>query len=110
MFIEHNLHRDVSLQTMADHANLHPTHVSKIYKLETGEGISDYVFRLRMERACHLLTTTDKKVYEIGSEIGYLDPAYFIKVFKRQFSVTPQEYRNSINRETDSYTELNFIL
>lgn len=103
MFVEQNLHRDVSLRTMADHLSLHPTHLSKIYKLETGEGISDYVFRLRMERACHLLTTTDKKVYEIGSEIGYWDPAYFIKVFKRQFSVTPQEYRDCINSTTDSY-------
>ncbi|WP_424769299.1 response regulator transcription factor [Paenibacillus sp. sgz302251] len=93
-FAEQNLHRDVSLRAMADHVNLHPTHLSKIYKIETGEGISDYVSRLRMERACHTLKTTDKKIYEIGMEIGYMDPAYFIKVFKRQFGVTPQEYRD----------------
>ncbi|AOZ93693.1 response regulator transcription factor [Paenibacillus crassostreae] len=94
-FAEKNLHDDVSLRALATHANLHPTHLSKIYKIETGEGISDYVFRLRMERACHLLKTTDKRIYEVGKEIGYLDSAYFIKVFKRQFAVTPQEYRDS---------------
>jgi two-component system response regulator YesN len=94
-FAEKNLHDDVSLRALADHVNLHPTHLSKIYKIETGEGISDYVFRLRMERACHILKTTDKKVYEVSKEIGYLDSAYFIKVFKRQFTVTPQEYRDS---------------
>lgn len=93
-FTDKNLHLDVSLRVLADHVNLHPTHLSKIYKIETGEGISDYVSRLRMERACHKLKTTDKKVYEIGKEIGYMDPAYFIKVFKRQFGVTPQEYRD----------------
>ncbi|OPA81036.1 DNA-binding response regulator [Paenibacillus selenitireducens] len=93
-YVEKNLHNDVSLRALADHVNLHPTHLSKIYKIETGEGISDYVFRLRMERASHKLMTTDKKVYEISMEIGYLDPAYFIKVFKRQFGVTPQEYRD----------------
>jgi two-component system response regulator YesN len=93
-FAEKNLHLDVSLRALADHVNLHPTHLSKIYKIETGEGISDYVASLRMERACRLLGTTDKKVYEISTEIGYLDPAYFIKVFKRQFGVTPQEYRD----------------
>ncbi|WP_018755893.1 response regulator transcription factor [Paenibacillus terrigena] len=93
-FAEKNLHLDVSLRALADHVNLHPTHLSKIYKIETGEGISDYVSRLRMDRACHKLKTTDKKVYEISQEIGYLDPAYFIKVFKRQFGVTPQEYRD----------------
>ncbi|MFC5704094.1 response regulator [Cohnella faecalis] len=95
-FIDKNLHLDVSLRALADRVNLHPTHLSKIYKLETGEGISDYVSVLRMERACHLLRTTDKKVYEISAEIGYLDPAYFIKVFKRQFGVTPQDYRDGI--------------
>jgi two-component system response regulator YesN len=93
-FAERNLHLDVSLRALADHVNLHTTHLSKIYKLETGEGISDYVARLRMERACHLLRASEKKVYEISAEIGYLEPAYFIKVFKKQFGVTPQEYRN----------------
>ena len=93
-FVERNLHLDVSLRALADHVNLHPTHLSKLYKIETGEGVSDYVFRLRMETACHRLKTTEKKIYEISSEIGYLDPAYFIKVFKRQYGVTPQEYRD----------------
>jgi two-component system response regulator YesN len=93
-YTDKNLHLDVSLRALADHVNLHPTHLSKIYKIETGEGISDYVSRLRMERACHKLKTTTKKVYEISMEIGYMDPAYFIKVFKRQFGVTPQEYRD----------------
>ncbi|MBH5318379.1 response regulator [Paenibacillus sp. GSMTC-2017] len=92
-FVEANLHHDVSLRALADHVNLHPTHLSKLYKIETGEGVSDFVSRLRMETACHKLKTTDKKVYEISAEIGYLDPAYFIKVFKRQFGTTPQEYR-----------------
>ncbi|WP_172196274.1 response regulator [Saccharibacillus qingshengii] len=94
-FADKNLHLDVSLRALADHVNLHPTHLSKIYKIETGEGISDYVANLRMERACYKLKSTDKKVYEIGLEIGYMDPAYFIKVFKRHFGMTPQDYRDS---------------
>ncbi|OBZ13153.1 response regulator [Bacillus sp. FJAT-26390] len=102
-FVEKNLHLDVSLRTLADHVNLHPTHLSKIYKIETGEGISNYVASLRMDRACHLLRATEKKVYEISMEVGYLDPAYFIKVFKRQFGVTPQDYRDGNNSLTDSY-------
>ncbi|QMV40658.1 response regulator transcription factor [Cohnella cholangitidis] len=92
-FVQANLHQDVSLRALADHVNLHPTHLSKLYKIETGEGVSEYVSRLRMETACHKLKTTDRKIYEISADIGYLDPAYFIKVFKRQFGVTPQEYR-----------------
>lgn len=60
-FTDKNLHLDVSLRVLADHVNLHPTHLSKIYKIETGEGISDYISRLRMDRACHKLKTTSKK-------------------------------------------------
>lgn len=60
-FTDKNLHLDVSLRVLADHVNLHPTHLSKIYKIETGEGISDYISRLRMDRACHKLVTTTKK-------------------------------------------------
>jgi two-component system response regulator YesN len=92
-FVQANLQHDVSLRALADHVNLHPTHLSKLYKIETGEGVSEYVSRLRMETACHMLKTTDRKVYEISADIGYMDPAYFIKVFKRQFGVTPQGYR-----------------
>lgn len=60
-YTDKNLHDDVSLRVLADHVNLHPTHLSKIYKIETGEGISDYISRLRMDRACHKLKTTNKK-------------------------------------------------
>lgn len=60
-YVDKHLHLDVSLRALADHVNLHPTHLSKIYKLETGEGISDYVSSVRMERACHMLKATDKR-------------------------------------------------
>jgi len=67
--------------------------LSKIYKLETKEGLKDYLFRVRMEKAKHLLLSSDLKIYEITEQIGYLNTAYFIKVFKKHFGKTPQEYR-----------------
>lgn len=65
--------------------------------------MSEYVSRLRMETACHKLKTTDRKIYEISADIGYLDPAYFIKVFKRQFGVTPKNTEKENNNMTESY-------
>ncbi|MFD0868993.1 response regulator transcription factor [Paenibacillus residui] len=93
-YIHSNLAEDVSLQTLATHVDMHPVYLSKVYKLETGEGLKDYLSRVRMERAVHLLLNTDLKVYEITSQVGYLNTAYFIKVFKKAFGVTPQEYRD----------------
>ncbi len=102
-FVERNLHLDVSLRALADHVNLHPTHLSKLYKIETGEGVSDYVFRLRMETACHMLKTTEKKIYEISSEIGYLDPAYSTGSRRRITGTAKQQHDRVLSKLTKSY-------
>ncbi len=91
-FIDKNLDTDVSLQSISDHVYLHPVYLSKVYKLETGEGLSEYINRTRMEKACHLLKNSRRKIYEIAESLGY-QTNYFIRVFKRQYGMTPQEYR-----------------
>ncbi|MFD2614806.1 response regulator [Paenibacillus gansuensis] len=93
-FIEEQLSKDVSLQTIAEHVFLHPVYLSKVYKLETGESLSDYIFRVRMEKAAYLLIHSDLKIYEITAQLGYQNPQYFIKMFRKQYGTTPQEYRD----------------
>lgn len=92
-FVQEHLSEDVSLQAIADHVYMHPTHISKVFKRETGENISDYLLRLRMEKAVYLLKDSRYKIYEIASRLGYKNPTYFIKVFKEHFGVTPHEFR-----------------
>lgn len=93
-YIEANLNRDVSLQAIADSVFLHPVYLSKLYKLETGETLSDYLFRFRMEKAAYLVKHTDLRIYEITELVGYQNAAYFIKVFHKHFGITPQKYRS----------------
>ncbi|MEK3881721.1 response regulator [Paenibacillus sp. PL2-23] len=85
---------DASLQTIADHVYLNPSYLSKVYKLETGEGISEYLSRLKMEAAAHLLRSSSQKIYEIAAGVGYQKTSYFIKVFKDRYGMTPQEFRD----------------
>ncbi|MEX1028901.1 MAG: response regulator [Paenibacillaceae bacterium] len=92
-FVQEHLSEDVSLQAIADYVYLHPTHVSKVFKRETGENISEYLLRLRMEKAVFLLKDSRYKIYEVAGLLGYKNPTYFIKVFKEHFGVTPQEFR-----------------
>lgn len=94
-FVQEHLVEDVSLQRIADHLRIHPVHVSRLFKLETGENLSDYVLRLKMEKAVKLLEDPHLKNYEIALRLGYQNPNYFIKVFKKYYSMTPQEYRNA---------------
>ncbi len=96
-FIDHHLSGDVSLSKIADHVYLHPVYLSRLYKKETGESLSTYISRIRLEKAAYLLTHTNKKVHEISKDIGYLKPQYFIKLFKEQNLLTPQEFRENIS-------------
>lgn len=53
--------QELSVKTIADQVYLHPVYLSKIYKAETGEGLGDYIIRMRMERALYLLKYSNKK-------------------------------------------------
>jgi len=95
-FVDRHLAADVSLPAIADHVHLHPVYLSKVYKVETGEALTAYVYRLRMEKAAYYLRTSAAKVFEVAELVGYNNTAYFIRVFKKFYDVTPQEYRDSL--------------
>lgn len=94
-YIEQHMDGDASLQAIACHVGLHPAYLSKVYKMETGTGISDYVMKVKMEKAVELLRSKNEKIYNIASQLGYHTPHYFIKVFKKYYGVTPQEFKQS---------------
>ncbi|MNM00219.1 putative response regulatory protein [compost metagenome] len=86
-----------SLQSISAHVFLNPSYLSKVYKLETGEGISEYILQVRMEIAKELLAESPNKIYEISVQLGYQKPSYFIQLFKKHYGMTPQEYRNMLD-------------
>ncbi|GGH15505.1 response regulator transcription factor [Paenibacillus segetis] len=89
------MHRqDISVKTIADKVYLHPVYLSKVYKAETGESLSNYIIRMRMEQAHYLLKHSHKKIYEITEELGYQNPQYFSKIFRKFYGMTPQEFRD----------------
>ncbi|MFC7677649.1 response regulator [Paenibacillus sp. GCM10028914] len=93
-FIDQHLNEDVTLKTIADHIYLHPVYLSRLYKKEMGMTLSAYITKIRLEKAVYLLTQTNKKIFEISKEIGYHKPQYFISLFKEQYLLTPQEFRD----------------
>lgn len=93
-FVDENITNDVSLQSIADHVYLHPVYVSKVYKLETGDNLSDYIQTVRMQKAEYLLKSSTEKIYEIASRLGYQRPHSFNHAFKKHKGMTPQEYRD----------------
>jgi two-component system response regulator YesN len=92
-YIEQHLSKDVTLQAISEHVRLHPTYISAMYKQETGENLSEYIYRYRMEKAAYLLRNSKAKIYEIAAQLGYQYTPYFTKLFKSYFGTSPQEYR-----------------
>lgn len=92
--VSNDLGQDTSVKSIADRVYLHPVYLSKIYKMEMGESLGDYIIRMKMERALYLLKKTNKKIYEITADLGYQNPQYFSKVFRKHYGLTPNEYRD----------------
>lgn len=68
-------------------------YISYTFKEYVGTGVSRYIAKKRMEKACGLLTKTQMAVKEIAEECGYTDALYFERVFKRHTGESPTAYR-----------------
>lgn len=85
--------RPLSIEEMAQNLGYHRTHLSKIFKQHTGMPPMNYLLKIRMERAAHLLVTEPLTIQQIASSVGYTDALYFSKQFKKWHGVSPSVYR-----------------
>lgn len=92
-YVDENFTRDISLQEVAEYANLSVGYLSNYFKSEAGMNFVEYITYRRMERAKELLVSTNEKVYHIAEQVGYTNSQYFTTLFKKQVGVTPAEYR-----------------
>lgn len=97
-FLRQNLHSRLTLDEMAAHARLSKSHFVRLFKEQTGYSPVDYFIHLKMQHACMLLSVTRKTVREIAWEIGYDDPYYFSRIFKKVIGMSPRRYREEQGR------------
>ncbi|MDR0718945.1 MAG: helix-turn-helix domain-containing protein [Treponema sp.] len=95
-YIWENLSRKLSLKEIAAVSGLSGPYFSTIFKEEMGENVSCYINRLRVERACALLTETDMTLSMIADSCGFEDQSWFTKVFRTYTGISPGRYRNRI--------------
>ena len=95
-FIWENYTRKISLKEAAKAAGLSSPYFSSIFKKEMGENFSNYLNRLRVERAMAMLTGTAKPLNEIAKLCGFEDQSWFSKTFKRITGASPGKYRETI--------------
>jgi transcriptional regulator GlxA family with amidase domain len=92
-FMNSHLDRQISLADMASVARLSPSHLSHLFKTQTGLSPGEYLRRLKMEKASQLLTTTLLSIKEIMAIVGYNNRSNFLRHFRRYYDVAPSEYR-----------------
>ena len=83
----------VRLEDLARVLFLCPKQISRILKKEYGCSLSELVNRHRLSAACMLLRYTELEIGEIASEVGYEYETYFYAVFRKEYGITPGEYR-----------------
>ena len=92
-FMKANLHRRIPLAELAEVANLSPSHISRLFKTQTRLSPGEYLSRLRMEKARHLVLVGLLSVKEIMAEVGYKSKSHFVRDFRSSFRLPPSEYR-----------------
>ncbi len=94
-YIEDNYNSaEISLNEVAERIYLTPNYISMLIKQETGENFSDIVVGKRIEKAKELLFDVTLKTYEIAEKVGYSDPNYFSRTFKKVVGISPVDFRN----------------
>ena len=95
-YILKNYNEDLSLEKVAEVVYLNPNYLSEIFKYKTGESFVEYITRIRVQQAKKLLRDLEYKTYQVGQMVGYDDPSYFSKVFKKTVGISPSRYRDMI--------------
>ncbi|ATA82592.1 AraC family transcriptional regulator [Capnocytophaga leadbetteri] len=97
-YINNHLDETLDLKTLANEAALSDFHFHRIFKALKNEAIGGYITRLRLEATARLLRYTALTIEEIAFNIGYETPASLSKAFKKQYGISPTEYRT--NKDT----------
>ncbi len=92
-YIEKNLYRDITLGDIAQYMNISPHYFSRIFKKAHSQNFVDFVTDRKIIQAVYWLRNTDKSINEVALALGFSEPNYFSKVFKKRLGTTPSEFK-----------------
>lgn len=94
-FIEEHYGERISLRDVAHAVGLSRSHLTTVVRRKTGRAVGEWISERRMAEARKLLVQTDLAAEEVGRRVGYGDPAYFVRTFRRAHSATPLGWRRA---------------
>ncbi|WP_017211506.1 response regulator transcription factor [Clostridium beijerinckii] len=95
-YINKNLfNQSLSLTDIAENINVHKVYLCRIFKEETGENVTQYILKSRIEKSKEIILSTNYKLYEISDKLGFNSPQQFSILFKKVTGITPNQFRDS---------------
>ncbi len=92
--LEHMSER-LTLEQLAERMHMSRSHIIELFKEHTGYTPIDYFIHLKVQKSCRMLDQTDMSINEIALQIGYEDPFYYSRIFKKVMGMSPRDYRKT---------------
>lgn len=89
---DHFKDAELNLNHISSELHINSNYLSRIFKQDTKLGFRQYLLEIRMKEALRLLNTSNKRAYEIASDVGYMDPNYFSICFKKYYGISFTDY------------------
>jgi len=93
--MRNNLHQELALDTLAHYSQLSKFHFSKKFKELTDTSPIQHFINMKMQHACLSLDNSTETIKQIAESLGYADPYYFSRLFKKYIGMSPKQYRES---------------
>ena len=93
-FMNQHVDKILSLPELSASYNYSTSRFSSLFKDRTGFAPIDYFLHMKVQKATQLLDFTEKSVKEIAAELGFDDPYYFSRLFKKIMALSPTDFRN----------------
>lgn len=94
-YIQEHYKDKITLDDLARCADRNPQYISAVFSRECGLSIGEYITSLRVEEAKRLLRSTNIPIGDIAQTVGYQDPKYFSRIFRKQTGLYPRAYRQA---------------
>lgn len=100
-YIYGHLHKKISVDELAKYTQLSPSYLSRLFHKETGESITEYIVKRKINAAKNMLKYSSYSLSDISATLAFSCQSYFTKIFKSYEGVTPKKYRDMFSFNTE---------
>jgi two-component system response regulator YesN len=84
---------NLGVATIAEQLKVSVAYLSSLFKMETGQNLVKFITKYRIEKSKELLRHTNMRINDIANHVGYMNPSYYISIFRNHEGVSPTQYR-----------------